>query len=44
MVKWVRRRAKGERAVKAQVEAYLARQRRETDAMREKSARRQWRR
>lgn len=34
----------GERAVKAQVEAYLARQRRETDAMREKSARRQWRR
>ena len=30
--------------MKAQVEAYLARQRRETDAMREKSARRQWRR
>lgn len=34
----------GERAVRTQVEAYLARQRRETDAMQEKSARRQWRR
>ncbi|MDO4388698.1 MAG: hypothetical protein Q4C31_06550 [Eubacteriales bacterium] len=30
--------------MKAQVEAYLARQRQETDAMREKSVRRQWRR